>query len=194
MPRIFSTLLSLAIILTLAACTISPVDNQTLSAETPYADFSGITLEVNQPVPLFSLPSGDGKQVSLADFRAKQPVLLLFYRGEWCPYCMDQLDDYQALLPELKKHQIQLIAISTDDKAALENTNRQFGQKYIFLSDKQLVVTHQYGIGNEENLPHPALFLIDKQGKLIWYYASSDFKVRPTAHQVEAIIKAKFSD
>lgn len=194
MPRIFRTLFSLLFILTLAACSLSPVENQTLNPEVPYADFSGITPEMNQPAPPFTLPSGDGKQVSLADFKGRQPVLILFYRGKWCPYCMDQLDNYQTLLPELEKHQIQLIAISTDDEASLVNTSRRFGQKYVFLSDKQLVVTRQYGIGNEKNLPHPALFLVDKQGTLIWYYASSNFKVRPTARQVEAIIKAKFPD
>ena len=149
---------------------------------------------MNQPAPPFSLPSGDGKQVSLADFKGKQAVLILFYRGNWCPYCMDQLDNYQALLPELEKYKIQLIAVSTDNKSSIKNTSRQFGQKYIFLSGEDLVVTRQYGIGNEKNLPHPALFLIDRQGNLIWYYASRDFKVRPTASQVEAIIKATFSD
>ncbi len=191
-PKIF--LLLLALVSTLTACSISPVDNQTLSADKSYADFSGITPEVNQPAPQFYLPSGDGKQVGLADFKGKQPVLILFYRGNWCPYCMDQLDNYQALLPELEKHQIQLIAISTDDESAIKNNSRRFGQKYIFLSDRNLAVTRQYGIGNKNNLPHPALFLVDKQGDLIWYYASSDYKVRPTAGQVEAIIKNKFPD
>ena len=194
MFRIFNVLLLLPIVPFVTACSISPVESQTLSPEKPYADFSGITLEVNQPAPPFSLPSGDGKQVSLADFKGKQPVLILFYRGNWCPYCMDQLDNYQALLPELEKYKIQLIAVSTDNKSSIKNTSRRFGQKYIFLSDKDLVVTRQYGIGNEKNLPHPALFLIDRQGNLIWYYASRDFKVRPTARQVEAIIKARFPD
>ncbi len=192
MRRIFNVLLLLALVSHISACSISPVDSQTLSPTTPYADFSGITLEVGQPAPQFSLPDGDGNQVSLADFKGKQPVLILFYRGKWCPYCMDQLDNYQALLPRLEKHRIQLNAVSTDDETDIKNTSRRFGQQYIFLSDKDLAVTRQYGIANEKNLPHPALFLIDRQGDLIWYYASKDFKVRPTASQVEAIIDAKF--
>jgi len=107
---------------------------------------------------------------------------------------MDQLDNYQALLPRLEKYRIQLIAVSTDDETAIKNTSRQFGQQYIFLSDKDLAVTRQYGIANDKNLPRPALFLVDRQGDLIWYYASKDFKVRPTARQVEAIIHANFRD
>ena len=56
MFRICSVLLLLPVISLFTACSISPVDSQTLSPEKPYADFSGITLEVNQPAPPFSLP------------------------------------------------------------------------------------------------------------------------------------------
>ena len=118
--------------------------------------------------------------------------MLLFYRGDWCPYCVDQLTDYQTLLPELEKYNIQLLAISPDKLASVENTQRKFGQSYVFLSDKNLKATRQYGIGNQKNLPHPALFLIDKQGKLVWYYASKDHEARPSSAQVEAIIQKLF--
>jgi len=186
-------LLFLTVSLLLAGCSISPVDEKTLSADTPYADFSGIELELNQPAPGFSLLSGSGEMLSLSDFKAKQAVLILFYRGEWCAYCMDQLDDYQALLPELEKYNVQLLAISPDGQSAIQSTRRRFGQKYIFLSDEALVVAAKYNVGNDKNMPHPSLFLIDREGRLIWYYASTSHKVRPTARQVEAIIEQKFS-
>ncbi|VAW66425.1 hypothetical protein MNBD_GAMMA11-3344 [hydrothermal vent metagenome] len=176
-----------------AACSISPVDEKTLSADTAYADFAGIELKLNQPAPDFTLLSGSGDMLSLSDFKDKQAVLILFYRGEWCAYCMDQLDNYQALLPELEKYGVQLLAISPDGKSAIESTRRRFGQKYIFLSDEKRVVAGKYNVGNDKNLPHPSLFLIDREGRLIWYYASISHKVRPTASQVEMIIRQKFS-
>jgi len=174
-------------------CSISPVESGTINADKSYADFKGVSAIVDEPTPDFSLPDAEGKLVSLQDFKNKSPVLLLFYRGEWCPYCMDQLDNYQALLPELEKHNIQLLAISPDRVASLQNTKRRFGQNYIFLSDADLQVTNKYGIGNKKSLPHPALFLIDKKGVLKWYYASTDHKVRPTADQVEKIIQKIFA-
>ena len=80
-----------------------------------------------------------------------------------------------------------------NDVSTTNNTQRRSGQRYLFLSDKSLEVPRQYGIGNAKNLPHPALFLIDKKGKLKWYYASTNHKVRPTADQVEQIIEKIFS-
>jgi len=177
----FTGLFFLSFFLLLVACSISPVDEKTLSADTPYADFTGIELELNQPAPDFRLLSGSGEMVSLSDFKNSQAVLILFYRGEWCAYCMDQLDNYQALLPELEKYEVQLLAISPDEKSALQSTRRRFGQRYIFLSDADLTVAGRYNVGNDKNLPHPSLFLI------------ASHKVRPTASQVEAIIRQTFS-
>ena len=193
MKRTIHVIFSLMLMLSITACNISPVNVDTLNADKSYADFEGVNLKVGALAPDFSLPDSKGKKVSLQSFINKQSALLLFYRGEWCPYCVDQLDNYQALLPELKKYNIQLLAISPDDTSTIENTQRRFGQSYIFLSDKDLAVTRQYGIGNTKNLPHPALFLIDKKGVLRWYYASTDHKVRPTADQVEQIINQIFS-
>jgi peroxiredoxin len=176
----------------ISACSVKPVSQKTLNAQKSYADFNGVKLKAGDIVPDFSLLDAAGNKVSLSDFKNKQAVLLLFYRGDWCPYCMDQLSDYQTLLPELEKYNIQLIAISPDDLSSMQNTSRRFGQSYIFLSDKNLQVTTRYGIGNSKKLPHPSLFLVDKEGVLLWYYASTDHKVRPSAQQVEGIIKNLF--
>jgi len=193
MKNSFLKIIFLTYILLSTACSISPVKPETLDTQKSYADFTGINVNVGSLAPDFSLPNAQGQLVSLRDHQNKDAVLLLFYRGEWCPYCMDQLDNYQALLPELEKHNIQLIAISPDPVASLQNTKRRFGQNYIFLSDVNLQATNKYGIGNEKNLPHPSLFLIDKKGILKWYYASTDHKARPTADQVESIIRKVFS-
>jgi len=175
-------------------CNLKPVDPATLSAKHSYADFDGVAVKVGAVAPDFTLMDGGNTPVSLKNYKNKSPVMLLFYRGDWCPYCVDQLADYQSLLPELKKYNIQLVAISPDNTASIENAQRKFGQSYQFLSDEGLKVTRQYGIGNEKNLPHPALFLIDEKGILLWYYASKDHETRPSAAQVEKIIQNLFKN
>jgi len=177
----------------LSACSLKPVNPETLSASKSYSDFEGVKVKTGQQAPSFSLPDAQGNNVSLKQFKNRQPVMLLFYRGDWCPFCIDQLEDYQSLLPELEKYNIQLIAISPDARASVENTQRKFGQSYVFLGDQDLQVTKKYGIGNEKDLPHPALFLVDQKGKLVWYYASSDHTARPSAEQVEMIVKKLFN-
>lgn len=44
---------------------------------------TGHELATGQPAADFTLPNHDGSSVSLADFHAKGPVLLVFYRGFW---------------------------------------------------------------------------------------------------------------
>ncbi len=180
--------LILLLAVNLASCSISPVDPQTINAYTSYADYDGINIKIDEPAPNFNLLNAKSEIVSLSDFKNKKPVLLLFYRGDWCAYCLDQLDNYQALLPELEKYNLQLIAISPDNVSTMKNTQKKFGQNYIFLSDSHLTSINEYGVGNDKNLPHPSLFLIDKKGILKWYYSSTNHKVRPTAEQVDVII------
>ena len=191
--KIFTISLITSAALFISACSLKPVSPDTLSATQSYADFDGVSVKVGSQAPDFSLADAQNNKVSLGGYKNKQAVMLLFYRGDWCPYCVDQLTDYQTLLPELEKYNIQLVAISPDKLASVENTQRKFGQSYVFLSDIDLKVTRQYGIGNQKNLPHPALFLINKQGKLVWYYASKDHEARPSSEQVEAIIQTLFS-
>ncbi len=179
------TLISLLI---LTACGYSPVRDSTVSAEQSFSDFSGVTASVGQPAPDFTLPDGAGNPVTLSSYQGQQAALILFYRGDWCPYCIGQLEDFQRLLPLLESYNIQLLAISPDDQATTENTQRKFGQGYLFLSDKDLAVTRSYGLESTESLPHPALFLVDREGVLRWYYASQDYTSRPSPEQVEGII------
>ncbi|WP_410637276.1 peroxiredoxin-like family protein [Amycolatopsis sp. lyj-346] len=61
----------------------------------------------------FTLPAADGAPTSLGQLVADGPAVLVFYRGQWCPYCNLTLRTYQQeLLPELAKFGASLAAIS----------------------------------------------------------------------------------
>lgn len=177
----------------LTACgllSISEADQQQLQGS-HYSDLDSEALTVNNSAPDFTANDSDGKPVQLSSVSAEQPVLLLFYRGEWCPFCMDQLDSIKAVLPELKQYGVQLIAVSPDDVATSQNTRRQFGQGFLFWSDASGNAMKAYGIDRDDGLPHPAVYLIGKGGELKWYYASEDYKKRPTGEQLIQVIKEK---
>ena len=44
---------------------------------------SPTAVRVGERPPDFTLPDADGRPVSLADFRGRKPVVLVFYRGYW---------------------------------------------------------------------------------------------------------------
>ncbi|WP_372671626.1 peroxiredoxin-like family protein [Amycolatopsis kentuckyensis] len=69
--------------------------------------------EVGAKIEDFTLPGADGTPVSLGDLVADGPAVLVFYRGQWCPYCNLTLRTYQQeLLPELTTRNATLAAIS----------------------------------------------------------------------------------
>jgi peroxiredoxin len=69
-------------------------------------------LPVGLVAPNFSLPDARGSMVNLDDLLERGPVVITFYRGEWCPYCNLQLRALQASLPEFVRAGASLIAIS----------------------------------------------------------------------------------
>src|SRR5437899_6614243 len=64
--------------------------------------------------PNFSLTSTPDQKVSLNDFRG-QPVILAFYPADWSPVCTDQLSLYAMVMPEFKRFNAELLAISVDN-------------------------------------------------------------------------------
>jgi peroxiredoxin len=69
--------------------------------------------EVGDEVDDFTLPGADGEPVSLGDLVADGPAVLVFYRGQWCPYCNLTLRTYQQeLVPELTALGATLAAVS----------------------------------------------------------------------------------
>lgn len=171
----------------LSGCSISPAKQQHLSGQ--YSDLAEFSIQLQQPAIDFKLPSAAGIDVTLSNILTEQHVLLIFYRGDWCPYCIDQFSTIQPVLPKLKQYNVKLVAVSPDELSAAQNTQRQFGQDYLFLMDQSLTVAKQYGLNSANELPHPAVFLIQRgrtidTTKIIWFYASTDHTTRPTGEQL----------
>jgi peroxiredoxin len=59
---------------------------------------------------------------------------------------------------------------------------------YQFLSDANLEVTDLYGIRRDEELPHPAIILLDDQGVVQWFYIGEDYKQRPSSAQLQQVL------
>jgi thiol-disulfide isomerase/thioredoxin len=90
------------------------------------ADTSGF-VKAGDMVEPFSLPDANGVPVDLSRLLAQGPVVIVFYRGAWCPYCNLTLRTYQSeLLPELQKLGASLVAISPqtpDGSLSAKETN-----------------------------------------------------------------------
>jgi peroxiredoxin len=91
-----------------------------------------------------------------------------------------------------------ILAIAIDSKADLQkmfDTISKNGGKpsgFLFLSDPEHKVIDRYGILNKSSkgLPHPATYVIDKNGIVRWRFAEVDYKVRPTNQQILSALRA----
>ena len=108
-----------------------------------------IASAVGAVVPDFTLSDQDGKNFTLSSLRG-QWVLLFFYRGYWCPYCMTEMSDFADHSDDLVKLGVRLIPISVDDQEhAHEVWEKAANKKFTILSDPNAVVIKKYGLLHE---------------------------------------------
>ncbi|MEO7361224.1 MAG: peroxiredoxin family protein [Gemmatimonadaceae bacterium] len=172
---------------------LGPVDGKDL----PATDLERIA--IGNSAPDFTLAKYGGGTTTLSSFKAKKNVVLVFYRGYWCPYCVAQLKELRTLLSdELKKDTEMLVVSIDDDKGTATALTRitADGMKadFTFLSDPEHEVIARYGVlnpaGSRRGIPHPATFVIDKKGVVRWRDIQTDYKIRPTNAVVLAAVKA----
>lgn len=122
--------------------------------------------------PDFSLPDGEGKKVSLRQFKGK-PVIVIFYLGAGCAHCIEQLVAFAPEAEAFKKAGISLVAVSTDTVEGLnftvEKAKYNGGFPIPLLSDSGLKTFKAFRAHDDfENQPLHGTFLIDGEGLIRW--------------------------
>lgn len=126
--------------------------------------------------PNFSLNSTPDQKVSLNDFRG-QPVILAFYPADWSPVCTDQLSLYAMVMPEFKKFNAELLAISVDNIWSHLAFAKDRKLNFPVLADFEPKgsVSRKFGAYKEKiGESARALFVIDDKGIIRWSHLSPD--------------------
>jgi peroxiredoxin len=105
-----------------------------------------LALNTGQSAPDFTLPDAFGKHVRLATLLETGPVVLAFYRGEWCPYCNMELRALQLSLPKIKAHGASLVAISPQQPDHALSLREKHALDYPVLSDAGSHVARAFGL------------------------------------------------
>ena len=141
--------------------------------------------------PDFSLPDDRGGTVHLAGLAGQGPVLLVFYRGDWCSYCNTQLAAIAEQHPALEALGIRVLAISVDDPVRGAALRTSLSLPFSILSDPDHAVIDRYA-GVEPNLRQgvaigrPATYLVDSLGRIAWSHIGADHRDRP---QIEVVLE-----
>jgi peroxiredoxin len=104
-------------------------------------------LPVGAQAPSFSLEDArTGKPVNSADLLALGPLVINFFRGRWCPYCVTELETWRELLPQLRERGALFIAISPQTTRQNNFALQQHALTFPLLADPGAVVAEQFGL------------------------------------------------
>ena len=103
-------------------------------------------MQVGETAINFTLPNALGKKITLYDELVNGPVILMWYRGGWCPYCNMQLHYMQEMLPEFKKLGASLIAITPETPDNSISTKEKNDLEFEVLSDLDNKVGYEYKV------------------------------------------------
>ncbi len=159
-------------------------------------------LVLGSPVPDFVLSEAWGAQFWLKEALEKGPVIVVFYRGTWCPFCQVTMAYWQEQLPKLQTRGVQLVAISPQYPEATGEIVKKLGLEFPVLCDPGNRVAHKYAVVckqeetlkriNEaahtdleaankdcsQELPLPGTFLIGQDNTLLYSHVDVDFTRR----------------
>jgi peroxiredoxin len=131
-------------------------------------------LQPGTPAPDFTLQTTPDQSVSLSEFRGR-PVVLVFYPADWSPVCGDQLALYNEILPEITKHNAEVLGISVDGIWCHLAYSKDHKLKFPLLSDFEPkgAVARKYGVYRDRSgATERAIFVVDPEGIIRWSYVS----------------------
>lgn len=167
---------------------------------------------VGDYAPEFTLMNALNEKVSLKDYLQKGPVVLVWYRGGWCPYCNINLHYLQEELPNIKAHGANLLAltpelpdqsISTSEKHQLDfevlsdvgnKVAKEYQVVFKLTEDVAQIYNEKFGLseynGDDSNeLPLAATYIIDTDGKIVYAFLDADYRNRAEPSEITAFLK-----
>ena len=165
-------------------------------------------LFISSKAPDFRAKDQNGAEIRLKDLLKEGKVVLVFYRGEWCPYCNKELSRLQDSLQLIKDKGATLVAVSPEKPESISKTVEKTKAEYSILYDEGLKIMKAYdvefevpentltryrnaGLDIEKNngtngkfLPVPAVFIIDKESTIIYRFFELDYKKRPSVREL----------
>jgi peroxiredoxin len=175
--------------------------------------FAG-ALRAGDHAPSFRLPDARGGEVALADLLADGPVVLVFYRGAWCPYCNLQLAAFQSALADIRAAGATLVAVSPQTPDRSLSLAESKALEFPVLSDAGNAVARDYGLvftqgaaateasrglgieladfnGDASNaLPAASTFVIGADGVIRFAAVSGDYRWRVGPEEVLAALRS----
>jgi peroxiredoxin len=183
------------------------------TAELKQQHLAANILPVGLQIPEFQLQDHDGKRISSSDLLAKGRLVLCFIRGRWCPFCVAQMEAMNLILPNIEQAGATLAAISPQTVQQAFFMRDQHKLRFPLLSDAGNHVARQFGLtyrapdeqravyqrafvnlpfvngDNSWELPIPATYIVDSDGRVLYASANEDYADRPEPEDIVRILQ-----
>lgn len=198
-----------------AACSrpspTAPAATNTQASSSASARPESPGLPLGSAVPDATLLDESGTPVSLASLHADQSVIITFYRGGWCPFCTKALAQWHDRMPDVRAAGAIFVAITPERPDLAATTRAKIpGADYRVLSDHTMAAARAFNVAfrmddatqakyrtfgidlarhnavGQWDLPAPATFVLDRQGRVRYAFASWDYRQRADPDEVLA--------
>lgn len=165
-------------------------------------------LKVGDAAPMFTAKDQNGKTVNLKQALKSGPVVMLFYRGQWCPFCNKQLSHFSDSLQMLVGKGASILAITPETEENVKKTVEKTKSTFPILEDEGMAIMKLYKVnfpvdentiakykgygidfdkangGNGANLPVPATYIIGKDGIVKYVFFNTDYRNRASVQDI----------
>ena len=150
-----------------------------------------LKLVVGRELPSFSFKDENGNPISTSTFRG-QKVMYMFYRGNWCPFCIAQIKEVAANYRELADRGVKIVLISPQSQKHTKELAQRFDVPMQFLVDtdnhvaRQLDIAHKHGVpmgiemmGYDSETVLPTVIITDENGRILYINLTENYRIRP---------------
>jgi peroxiredoxin len=171
-------------------------------------------LSTGQKAPVFSALDADSTTFQLQKALENGPVVLIFYRGFWCPVCNKHLGSLQDSLRLIEETGAKVIAVSPEKPEFLDKMAQKTGAQFTLLYDEGYRIAKAYDVAYRptraklftynvvlggklkkthsdasQQLPIPATFIISRNGIIVWRQFNRDYKKRASVKEIVDALK-----
>lgn len=171
-------------------------------------------LVVGAEAPAFELLNHDGNISRSADLLTRGRLVICFIRGRWCPFCVGQMEAMNLVLPLIEDAGASMVAISPQTVKQSYFMHDQHKLRFPLLSDSGNKIARQFGLtyrvpaeqesvyrrafvslpftnGDDSwDLPIPATYIVDRDGRILYASANEDYTVRPEPADILAVLQS----
>lgn len=165
-------------------------------------------LFINSKIPDFRAKDQNGNAFNLKDLRKKGNVVVVFYRGNWSPFCMRFLHKLQDSLSLITNKHASLVAITPEAQEGIDSTVKKTGATFPIIFDEDMKITNScQGIvkmddrtvsrlknsgvdilalnhQKEATLPVPAVYILNTEGSVTFRYFEEDPRKRVSVAEI----------